>query len=253
MRFVARNRDGVAVFLSERHAVTGERWQALVVKRDLYERMVCQIVTEGRGSGEFADLPPELVAKALLGMANWAYTWFRQAGRESPARSPTWSSPRSPSRGLMRARSRAGSADAGLLEAFAQLVLADLADRGLRQLGLEGDDGRDLEAREALAGSRRSSSRRSVSSAPSATTITAATASSRIGSGTPMIAASATSGWSTMHRLDLDRRDVLPGALDHVLLAVEEVEVALVVGVGVVAGVEAAVADRRGGRRSGSL
>jgi TetR/AcrR family transcriptional regulator, cholesterol catabolism regulator len=77
MRFIARNRDGVAVFLSERHAVTGERWQALVVKRDLYERMVCQIITEGRGSGEFADLPP---AKALLGMANWAYTWFRQDG-----------------------------------------------------------------------------------------------------------------------------------------------------------------------------
>ena len=80
MRFIARNRDGVAVFLSERHAVTGERWQALVVKRDLYERMVSQIVTEGCGSGEFADLPPELVAKALLGMANWAYTWFRQDG-----------------------------------------------------------------------------------------------------------------------------------------------------------------------------
>jgi TetR/AcrR family transcriptional regulator, cholesterol catabolism regulator len=80
MRFIARNRDGVAVFLSERHAVTGERWQALVVKRDLYERMVCQIITEGRATGEFADLPPELVAKALLGMANWAYTWFRQDG-----------------------------------------------------------------------------------------------------------------------------------------------------------------------------
>jgi TetR/AcrR family transcriptional regulator, cholesterol catabolism regulator len=80
MRFIARNRDGVAVFLSERHAVTGERWQALVVKRDFYERMVSQIVSEGRGAGEFADLPPEIVAKALLGMANWGYTWFQQDG-----------------------------------------------------------------------------------------------------------------------------------------------------------------------------
>jgi AcrR family transcriptional regulator len=80
MRFIARNRDGVAVFLSERHAVTGERWQALVVKRDFYERMVSQIVTEGRSSGEFVDLPPELVAKALLGMVNWGYTWFQQGG-----------------------------------------------------------------------------------------------------------------------------------------------------------------------------
>ena len=80
MRFIARNRDGVAVFLSERHAVTGERWQALVVKRDFYERMVSQIVTEGRSSGEFVDLPPEIVAKALLGMVNWGYTWFQQGG-----------------------------------------------------------------------------------------------------------------------------------------------------------------------------
>lgn len=80
MRFIARNREGVTVFLAERHAVTGERWQALVVKRDFYERMVSQIVTEGRDSGEFAELPPAIVAKALLGMANWGYTWFRQEG-----------------------------------------------------------------------------------------------------------------------------------------------------------------------------
>jgi hypothetical protein len=63
--------------------VTGERWQALVVKRDFYERMVNQIVTEGRADGEFVDLPPEIVARALLGMANWGYTWFQQDGPRS--------------------------------------------------------------------------------------------------------------------------------------------------------------------------
>jgi len=80
MNFIARNREGVTVFLAERHAVTGERWQALVVKRDFYERMVNQIVTEGRADGEFVDLPPEIVARALLGMANWGYTWFQPGG-----------------------------------------------------------------------------------------------------------------------------------------------------------------------------
>jgi len=83
MNFIARNREGVTVFLAERHAVTGERWQALVVKRDFYERMVNQIVTEGRAGGEFVDLPPEIVARALLGMANWGYTWFQQDGPRS--------------------------------------------------------------------------------------------------------------------------------------------------------------------------
>jgi AcrR family transcriptional regulator len=80
MRFIGDNREGVTVFLSERHAVTGERWQALVIKRDFYERMVTQIITEGRSSGSFVDLPPEIVAKALLGMANWGYTWFQKDG-----------------------------------------------------------------------------------------------------------------------------------------------------------------------------
>jgi len=80
MRFIGDNREGVTVFLSERHAVTGERWQALVIKRDFYERMVTQIITEGRSSGAFVDLPPEIVTKALLGMANWGYTWFQKDG-----------------------------------------------------------------------------------------------------------------------------------------------------------------------------
>ena len=83
MNFIARNREGVTVFLAERHAVTGERWQALVVKRDFYERMVNQIVTDGRADGEFVDLPPEIVARALLGMANWGYTWFQEDGPRS--------------------------------------------------------------------------------------------------------------------------------------------------------------------------
>ncbi|MEZ5076804.1 MAG: TetR/AcrR family transcriptional regulator [Solirubrobacterales bacterium] len=80
MSFIARNRDGVTVFLAERHAVTGERWQTLVIKRDTYERMVSQIITEGRASGDFVDLPPDIVARALLGMVNWGYTWFQLGG-----------------------------------------------------------------------------------------------------------------------------------------------------------------------------
>ena len=80
MGFIARNRDGVTVFLSERHAVTGERWQTLVIKRDLYERMVSQIIADGKSEGAFVDLPSDLVAKALLGMVNWGYTWFQIGG-----------------------------------------------------------------------------------------------------------------------------------------------------------------------------
>jgi AcrR family transcriptional regulator len=80
MGFIARNRDGVTVFLSERNTLRSERWQALVVKRDFYEQMVKQIVAEGVSAGNFADIPAGLAARAVLGMANWGYTWFQPDG-----------------------------------------------------------------------------------------------------------------------------------------------------------------------------
>jgi len=80
MSFVARHRDGVTVFLQERRAVSGERWSELVVKRDFYERMVSRVISEGIASDTFIDLPPEIVARAILAMANWGYTWFDPGG-----------------------------------------------------------------------------------------------------------------------------------------------------------------------------
>jgi AcrR family transcriptional regulator len=83
MSFVARHRDGVTVFLQERHEMSGERWDELVVKRDRYERMVSTVIADGVSSERFIDLPPQIAARALLAMANWSYTWFDPAGEMS--------------------------------------------------------------------------------------------------------------------------------------------------------------------------
>jgi TetR/AcrR family transcriptional regulator, cholesterol catabolism regulator len=83
MSFVARHRDGVAVFLQERREMSGERWDDLVVKRDRYERVVSGVVAAGIASGAFVDVPPQITARALLAMANWGYTWFDPAGEMS--------------------------------------------------------------------------------------------------------------------------------------------------------------------------
>jgi len=80
MGFIARNSDGVTVFLAERQMVAGQRWQAIVVKRDLYEKMVTQIVADGIEAGKFVQMPPAIAARALLGMVNWGYTWFHGDG-----------------------------------------------------------------------------------------------------------------------------------------------------------------------------
>ena len=80
MSFVARHRDGVTVFLTEQRAVTGKRWNELVVKRDFYEQMVHRIIAEGTASGAFIEVPPAIAAKAVLAMANWGYEWFQPDG-----------------------------------------------------------------------------------------------------------------------------------------------------------------------------
>lgn len=80
MEFIASERDGVRVFLQEAGVVSGERWDAIVAKRDAYEAQVANVIREGIASGEFNDLPPKIVARGVLGMANWCYTWFRPDG-----------------------------------------------------------------------------------------------------------------------------------------------------------------------------
>jgi TetR/AcrR family transcriptional regulator, cholesterol catabolism regulator len=80
MGFIARHRDEVTVFLQERRAVSGSRWTELVMKRDFYEQLVTRIITEGSENKLFVDLPPAIVARAVLGMANWGYTWFQPDG-----------------------------------------------------------------------------------------------------------------------------------------------------------------------------
>jgi AcrR family transcriptional regulator len=83
MSFVARHRDGVTVFLHERRAVSGRRWNELVVKRDLYEKMVSSVIAEGVEEGAFVELPPDIAARGVLAMANWGYTWFNPRGKLS--------------------------------------------------------------------------------------------------------------------------------------------------------------------------
>jgi AcrR family transcriptional regulator len=81
MSFVARHRDGVTVFLQESRAVSGDRWSELVVKRDVYERMVSHAISEGISEQAFVDVDPQIAARAVLAMANWGYTWFDPEGQ----------------------------------------------------------------------------------------------------------------------------------------------------------------------------
>lgn len=85
MDFISTNREAVTVFLQESRAVTGERWDVLVAKRDQVEDLVIDVIRGGVESGDFEDLPPKIVARGVLGMANWCYTWFNPDGAMTAA------------------------------------------------------------------------------------------------------------------------------------------------------------------------
>jgi TetR/AcrR family transcriptional regulator, cholesterol catabolism regulator len=58
---------------------------ALVRKRDRYERSLRRLLADGIRSGEFVDMDPATVARAMLGAMNWTVTWFRPEGADSAA------------------------------------------------------------------------------------------------------------------------------------------------------------------------
>jgi AcrR family transcriptional regulator len=81
---IARYRPFVAVFLQERRALSGERHQDVLRKRD--EAMDSFRTTARRGvaAGEFrADVDPDIAAFGAVGMCDWTYQWLSPAGRLS--------------------------------------------------------------------------------------------------------------------------------------------------------------------------
>jgi AcrR family transcriptional regulator len=60
--------------------------EAIVRKRDAYERAVRALVAEGVKAGEFAPTDPALVTRAMLGAVNWTARWYRHDGAQSVAK-----------------------------------------------------------------------------------------------------------------------------------------------------------------------
>jgi AcrR family transcriptional regulator len=56
---------------------------AIVKKRDSYERSLRRLIADGIKSGELVDMEPAVVARAMLGAMNWTVTWFRPDGRDT--------------------------------------------------------------------------------------------------------------------------------------------------------------------------
>jgi AcrR family transcriptional regulator len=80
MHLVANHPEELTVFLQERHVLEGERWKAIVAKRDMYENLVTSIIEDGEREGVFVAIDAHIATRGLLAMAFWCYTWFREGG-----------------------------------------------------------------------------------------------------------------------------------------------------------------------------
>ena len=58
---------------------------AIVKKRDSYERALRRLIADGIKSGELVDMDPAVVTRAMLGAMNWTVTWFRPEGADTAA------------------------------------------------------------------------------------------------------------------------------------------------------------------------
>jgi AcrR family transcriptional regulator len=58
---------------------------AIVKKRDSYERALRRLIADGIKSGELVDMEPAVVTRAMLGAMNWTVTWFRPDGPTTAA------------------------------------------------------------------------------------------------------------------------------------------------------------------------
>jgi AcrR family transcriptional regulator len=82
---VARNRDGVAIFVQERRWLSEEGFEDVLARAEEMPERLTVLLQRGIDDGSFRPLTSvKAVALGLIGMATWAYQWY-QPGRIKPA------------------------------------------------------------------------------------------------------------------------------------------------------------------------
>ncbi|HHW07482.1 MAG TPA: TetR/AcrR family transcriptional regulator [Clostridia bacterium] len=76
-----RYNDAVVVMYQENHYLAPEYYQKMRQKRDLYYRILTDVLAEGVAKKEFRPLEPlPIVAFMIFGMVNWLYIWYDPEG-----------------------------------------------------------------------------------------------------------------------------------------------------------------------------
>ncbi|MGI8315234.1 TetR/AcrR family transcriptional regulator [Halobacillus mangrovi] len=74
----------ISVFYQESNYLKPVYEEQIKHKRDVFKKMVFDVIQEGQESGHFRkELPHEITGMAILGMVNWIYKWYRRDGKYS--------------------------------------------------------------------------------------------------------------------------------------------------------------------------
>lgn len=80
---IAENKNLSAVLLLEMRALDPELKARLAERRERFERLWRDVITEGIREGVFNDVDDGLTGRAILGVMNWSVTWYRRDGARS--------------------------------------------------------------------------------------------------------------------------------------------------------------------------
>jgi AcrR family transcriptional regulator len=80
---IAENQDLSAVLLLELRSLDPELKARHASRREKFENIWRNLITEGRQAGKFTNVDPSLTGRAILGVMNWTVTWYRRDGPRS--------------------------------------------------------------------------------------------------------------------------------------------------------------------------
>ncbi|MDN7246730.1 TetR/AcrR family transcriptional regulator [Planococcus shenhongbingii] len=75
------------VFFREMRHLASENAEKVKKKREQFRLNIEKLISQGIEEGEFRnEMPPDIVAFAILGVTNWSYQWFNPNGEISAER-----------------------------------------------------------------------------------------------------------------------------------------------------------------------
>jgi YD repeat-containing protein len=81
----ARNVTKIAVYYTEYGRLTGERRTDIDRERKRHDRLVVELIEEGKSAGLVdPSVPTHVIAASVLAQVVWPYTWYRTGKRLSP-------------------------------------------------------------------------------------------------------------------------------------------------------------------------